>query len=264
MRVLSWATLWAVISFVVATRWATAAWLLLSFFGVMAQWEFYVAETKRLGRALPKWLGCGIGAALFVWSLVSLIVFPDLAKYWWMGAASFCCAGLLMLALGGDFFVIGLGILYVPLLLNFLCPLGFWPSNPGWGDLIYVLAVTKFTDVGAYVIGSTLGRTKLAPKLSPGKTWEGFLGGVTVGFSCNAALVAWWGAAWMPWSEAILCGLLLPVLGSAGDLAESSVKRHAGIKDSGRLVPGIGGALDLVDSLLFTVPVFYAVRCFWG
>ena len=122
--------------------------------------------------------------------------------------------------------------------------------------IFFVFLVTWASDTAAYYVGSSLGRHKLAPRISPGKTIEGAIGGL-VG-SVMMAVVAKFG--FMPWLDLMDClivGLLLGSIGQAGDLFESGLKRHAGVKDSGTLLPGHGGLLDRVDSLIFTSPSFY-------
>ena len=119
--------------------------------------------------------------------------------------------------------------------------------------------MTKFSDVGAYVIGSLFGRHKMIPRISPGKTWEGFAGAILTSLAISVALTYFMGTASRRsrLTDSIVLGLLLPLVSVVGDLAESVVKRDASIKDSGRSIPGIGGALDLIDSILFTAPVLY-------
>ena len=113
--------------------------------------------------------------------------------------------------------------------------------------------------MGAYLTGSAIGRHQMIPHISPKKTWEGFFGALAF------SLLASWGM-WklMPGhlpalslTHAIVLGLLLGFAAVIGDLAESIIKRSTGVKDSGNLLPGIGGALDLVDSLLFTAPLLF-------
>jgi phosphatidate cytidylyltransferase len=133
-------------------------------------------------------------------------------------------------------------------------------NGNGLGLIVWVVAVAKFTDVGSFVLGSAIGRLKLAPKISPGKTWEGVFGGFVL-----AAVVGYLGVRFAPtylpgWFTPMLGVLLaLPLAAAAvlSDLSESALKRCAGVKDSGRCIPGIGGALDLVDSLLLAAPVAY-------
>jgi phosphatidate cytidylyltransferase len=166
------------------------------------------------------------------------------------------------------------GLLYVPWLLSFitLINFSFLPADATrevWSEaqrdgrffVLYLVMVTKFTDVGSYVFGMTMGKHKLIPRISPNKTWEGVYGGIV------GALVASY-AGWhlmrtplerngLDFVDATILGVLLGAVAIVGDLAESLVKRQANIKDSGKMLPGIGGALDLVDSLLFTAPVLY-------
>ena len=127
---------------------------------------------------------------------------------------------------------------------------------------------TKIGDIGAYVVGSlsnkiTGGRNhKLIPSISPGKSWEGLIGGLLISigfaFALFPAVTHHEFPVWVP----VIPGVLLFFFGAAGDLAESSLKRICGVKDSGRILPGIGGVLDLVDSLMINAPVFVVMMYF--
>ena len=119
----------------------------------------------------------------------------------------------------------------------------------------FLVIVTKMTDVGAYLIGSRFGRTELIPRISPKKTKEGTLGGIIVSVIVSVTL----GQVLTGFSiiHLFIIGIILSVIGQVGDLAESLIKRDCNVKDSGGYVAGIGGMLDLIDSLLFTVPIFY-------
>jgi len=162
------------------------------------------------------------------------------------------------------------GFVYVALMFNFTAKLVFltpaWPmpsgtvAAPAASLLVWLLAVTKFTDMGAYLVGSLVGRHKMIPHVSPGKTWEG-LGGALVfsqvaGCGLYAALPRQL-AVLGGWGHVVVLGLLLAILAVLGDLAESVLKRALQAKDSGRMLPGIGGALDLIDSICFTAPALY-------
>ncbi len=158
------------------------------------------------------------------------------------------------------------GVCYVAIplcfMLGILYPLGSeLPLQDGRWWLMYLIFVTKITDVGAYFVGKLWGRHKLAPFLSPKKTVEG----AVAGFCCAvAASVAMYGVGktWLAGSfsltfpEALWMGMLIGILGQVGDLSESLLKRDAFVKDSNRL-PGLGGVLDMLDSLLLTAPVVY-------
>ena len=156
------------------------------------------------------------------------------------------------------------GLMYVPWLLNFIQKIHFFPfaGDNHWSGTFYVLyfiLVTKFSDTGAYAVGSILGKHKMIPRISPGKTWEGFAGGVLVstGASMLFAHLAGPKLAGMTPGHSVILGVILSVGAVIGDLIESLFKREAGLKDSGTRFPGIGGILDLLDSLLFNAPLMY-------
>jgi phosphatidate cytidylyltransferase len=125
----------------------------------------------------------------------------------------------------------------------------------------YLIAVVKSSDICAFVVGSWIGKHKLFPRLSPKKTWEGFFGGMILGLVVSLLLFlaanGHFGNKMMTLTDAVILGLLLPVFGLGGDLIESMFKRAAGAKDTGAIVPGMGGLLDVLDSLLVAVPFFY-------
>jgi phosphatidate cytidylyltransferase len=152
------------------------------------------------------------------------------------------------------------GLMYVPWLLNFIQKINFFsPPVEGHFYLLYFVLVTKFSDCGAYAAGSLFGRHKMIPRISPGKTWEGFAGAVVVSTAASVVFAAAAGRhlAGMTTLHAVILGVILSVAAVVGDLIESLFKREAGLKDSGRLFPGIGGILDLLDSLLFNAPLMY-------
>jgi phosphatidate cytidylyltransferase len=151
------------------------------------------------------------------------------------------------------------GLMYVPWLLNFIQKINFYPGMEGRFYVLYFILVTKFSDLGAYVTGSLFGKHKMIPRISPGKTWEGFAGAVAVstGVSIAYAKIAGAHLAGMTVLHATILGVILSSTAVIGDLIESLFKREAGVKDSGRFFPGIGGILDLMDSLLFNAPLMY-------
>ncbi len=142
--------------------------------------------------------------------------------------------------------------IYVGLII-FLYLLSTLPG--GWIWLIIMLFCTWSNDTVAYFVGRRWGRRRMAPELSPGKTVEGALGGVL------ACIIAAWVAALfythLPLWPVLLLGLIIGVAAQVGDLVESAIKRQAGIKDAGKLIPGHGGILDRFDSMLFTAPLVY-------
>lgn len=152
-----------------------------------------------------------------------------------------------------------LGLMYVPWLLNFIQKINFYPGVEGRFYVLYFILVTKFSDLGAYVTGSLIGKHKMIPRISPGKTWEGFGGALVIstGASVGFSLLARSHLPAMTLGHAVALGLVLSLAAVVGDLIESIFKRQAGAKDSGRFFPGIGGILDLMDSLLFNAPIMY-------
>ena len=168
-----------------------------------------------------------------------------------------------------------LGVLYVPMLINFFTKIGLAWDAVGWREplkghtgcymIFYVCLVAKFTDAGALFVGKFLGRHKMFPRLSPLKTWEGLAGGMAAGTLTSVLFVrlaGGFGKIQIGPGHAIILGLLLALAANIGDLAESLLKRAGSVKDSGQLVPGIGGVLDLIDSLVFAAPVFYVYARF--
>ena len=151
------------------------------------------------------------------------------------------------------------GLMYVPWLLNFIQKINFYPDVQGQYYVLYFILVTKFSDLGAYVTGSLFGKHKMIPRISPGKTWEGFGGAIVISTAASVgyATIAKNHLPEMTLLHAIILGVVLSSAAVIGDLIESLFKREAGVKDSGKFFPGIGGILDLMDSLLFNAPLMY-------
>ena len=164
----------------------------------------------------------------------------------------------LVMTLGGTL----LGTLYIPFLFNFFIKLLMeWGADNGRFLVLYMLLVVKWSDAGAYFVGCGCGRHKLIPRISPGKTWEGLAGGLLTGmgvslivFFCSGVRA---GAVHFTLLDAVTIGLLLSIAGVLGDLVESLFKRAVGVKDSSGIIHGMGGLLDVLDSLIFSAPVFY-------
>jgi phosphatidate cytidylyltransferase len=137
-----------------------------------------------------------------------------------------------------------------------------WMAACGEGAwlLLFTWVVTMAVDSGAYFAGKSLGKHKLAPVLSPGKTWEGAVGGFLAALLIGGLLGVW---LRLPTSFALVASALAGVLAQFGDLSKSAIKREIGIKDFGTLIPGHGGVLDRCDSLLFTAPTVYWLLLLW-
>ena len=146
------------------------------------------------------------------------------------------------------------GILYVSWFLSFLIKMRFLENGERW--VAYLLMVTKAADIGAYVIGSVAGKHSLIPHVSPKKSVEGMIGGWLASMAVSMALKPFLPLDWTL-GHLLILGLFIGMVGQIGDLSESLMKRFCQAKDSGALLPGLGGVLDAVDSVLFTAPIFY-------
>ena len=159
------------------------------------------------------------------------------------------------------------GVLYVVFLGGFLVSMrvGFENTlvlNLSTKLLGYFFLVVMGSDVGAYYVGKNLGKHKLAPHISPGKTWEGFIGGILLSI-IFAALSTLLFFPELPYAISIPLAIVMSLVGVGGDLAESAMKRGAGAKDAASILPGHGGLLDRLDSLLFNAPILYYFARFY-
>jgi phosphatidate cytidylyltransferase len=249
-------------------------WVLISVFGMIGLWEFYrMLDHKGLPNFKITGMICGavmLAGSFYYFSTIG----PT-------GSNDFEVAVLLFFLLtvfGRQMFArlrqdeplqtmayTLFGLLYVLWLFNFITKIVYLTPRSSSGQLtgqfyvLYLIAVTKFSDMGAYLTGSAIGRHLMVPHISKKKTWEGFFGAIVFALLCSLALYKL-----MPghlsdlnWTHATVLGLLLGFAAVLGDLAESIIKRSTDVKDSGNLLPGIGGALDLLDSLLFTAPLLF-------
>jgi len=149
------------------------------------------------------------------------------------------------------------GILYVGWLLSYLVALRGLDGGRDW--VFFALFTTFGSDTAAFFAGRALGRHHLAPSISPGKTWEGAIGGVFGAIIVSLLLVTLLSLP-LSYGQAILLGLIVSIFGQLGDLVESLLKRNMGVKESGKLIPGHGGVLDRMDSIVFaSIVVYYYV-----
>ena len=155
-----------------------------------------------------------------------------------------------------------LGLLYVSLPMSLLNVVAFTETGYDYRRIFALLLLVWASDTGAYAAGKTFGKHKLAPKISPGKTWEGAVGGFVL------TLVVGWGLGYLLPELSLTYRLVaagaVAVFGPLGDLAESMLKRSVGVKDSGRIMPGHGGLLDRFDAFLFILPVLALLQLLWG
>ncbi len=145
------------------------------------------------------------------------------------------------------------GLLYIAWFFSFFVKLRFLSNGPFW--MSFVIMVSKFGDIGAYFIGNRFGHHSLIQRISPNKSVEGALGGFL--FSILTAFVLGLFLPGLSVIHILILGISLGILAQLGDLAESLIKRDAGVKDSGKIIPGFGGVLDIIDSVLFTAPFLY-------
>jgi phosphatidate cytidylyltransferase len=244
---------------------------------VLAIWEYH-GLIKKKGLSSAIYLSLITSAAYIVCVFFKLQGSLVGGAVWWKVApeivlaltilGSFVCCAYLGLApityVATTFF----GLIYIAVPLGLMIQVLFFfrdsrlanPLLEGSWWLIYLIAVTKSADIGAYFIGRTFGRRRLSLKLSPKKTLEGALGGLIASISVSFG-ICYLGKHNQVFAEfsylmALGMGVLIGIVGQLGDLAESFLKRDAGVKDSNTL-PGVGGILDIIDSLLFTTPLVY-------
>ncbi|NBV52999.1 MAG: phosphatidate cytidylyltransferase [Verrucomicrobia bacterium] len=275
-RALSTIGLWVIVGLVI---WVggffsvaeQASFGLLALIICAAQYEFYQLVRAIPGVSRPNVSGIVAGFALH-FGLFFLAAEEARANYLLTGGA--LLVGLHLLSLlrhPGEVptllrrFPTLYGFAYLPFMLASLIAIArmkdghlLTAKSVGLYYVVWVFVATKFTDVGGLLIGVPFGKHKIAPTISPAKSWEGCLGGLAASAGASA-LFAWllrdaFGVAFMvPWKAAVLA-LPIAVLSIPSDLIESVFKRLAGAKDSGATIPGIGGALDLIDSMVLTSP----------
>ena len=281
-RLASTLVLWTAVLWTIFSGYELGFFALLAAVGMAGLWEFYRMLDHK---CLPNFKGVGMvcGAIMLIgsfhyyrsvgpsqsydWEMISLLAFllTVFTRQMFKGLQEVSPLPTMAFTL--------FGLLYVIWMFNFvnkivyLLPRSADGLVTGQFYVLYLIVVTKFSDMGAYLTGSAIGKHKLVPHISPKKTWEGFFG--ALGFSL---LGSYGMLALMPrhlsyfnWTHATALGLLLGFSAIVGDLAESILKRSTDTKDSGQFLPGIGGALDLIDSLLFTAPLlFFYLRAVIG
>jgi len=229
--------------------------LLVTAFSIIGLYEFFTMLEKK-GINIYKYFGIAIGAII----PLSITFRFELTRNWEL---LFIVLALLFLIIMqfrrrdnsgviADMSTTIFGILYISWFLSFMIKIRYLTG--GIGLILVVIFITKLGDIGAYFIGTRFGKTPLIPRISPKKTVEGSIGGLA--FSVFGAFMS------RPFLNVsiphlLFIGISLAILAQLGDLSESLMKRDCQIKDSGSMLPGMGGALDFIDSLLFTAPAFY-------
>ena len=267
--------------------WTVALWIifsgneagflfLITTLGLVGLWEFYtMLDHKRLPNFKIIGMWCGL---LFSWG--SFYYFSKDGPVRSVQSYDFEVATLLFFMLvvfGRQMFqktrdispletmaYTIFGLLYVVWLFGFVTKIVYiFPRVDGHVAghfyVLWLIVVTKFSDMGAYLTGSLLGKHPLVPHISPKKTWEGFFGALvfSTGGACGLLALMPAQLKYLHQRDAVILGLVLGLAAIIGDLAESIIKRSCDMKDSGKFLPGIGGALDLIDSILFTAPLLF-------
>lgn len=260
-RILATAILWLL---VVGLIWALGKWgafIFITFFAIASFIEL-TGLMKQTGNPIDRI----IGVPAFAMALIAVMVFPP-----WVMPPEVMLLLVFAVATGATLFKVRIGhfgSVLLPTLGTVILMLLPFVSivlvlhEPGYGIAltIWILAVVKFGDVGALLTGMCIGKHKMAPVFSPKKTWEGLAGGLLLSVVVSVVYVILAGQ-WLPDElsplHAAWAAFFISLAGVIGDLAESAFKREANVKDSGSIIPGIGGSLDLVDSTMLAFPVGY-------
>jgi phosphatidate cytidylyltransferase len=257
-RIISSAILISLIAGTIFIDWVCG--LAVTVFIVIGLYEFFTMLEKK-GIRIYKYFGIAIGVII----PLSIVFQFKLTNGWELLLILLAVLALILMQFArrdNSGTIVGIsttifGILYVSWFLSFMIKIRYFQG--GEGLLLSLLLITKMGDIGAYLFGSRFGKIPLIPRISPKKTVEGAIAGLL--FSVCGALIS---KPFLPapyyqlsYYQLIGIGLFLGVLAQAGDLSESLMKRDCQVKDSGTIFSGMGGVLDVIDSLLFTAPVFY-------
>ena len=260
-----------VLPFLIASILISSLWWLFVLLAVAAMvlglWEFYLLAKKLQLKPDPT-IGYVAGAALVT---IALLNDPAAVLLVQFVIIALTIVTLIVATLRGAPFdkmiasagATILGVLYIPLLGSHLVLLrtGFNPTLSAH-LLSFFFLVLMGADAGAYYIGRAFGKHKLAPSISPGKTWEGAVGGVVAALAMGT-LAHFWFFRELPLKYTLPLAAVMTLVGIFGDLAESALKRGAGAKDAANILPGHGGMLDRLDSLLFNAPLIYYFARFY-
>lgn len=232
-------------------------WGLIAVAGLAAQWEFLALARNKEADGMP-------ALSLLAGALILL-------RFAWDGSWAPALAGAAFLALAGLRGPVASALpRFGAAMTSLIYPVGFlslfvdirWKADAVWGQtdgflLVLLLFVLIWvTDSGAYYTGRSLGRTKFAPETSPNKTWEGTLGGLSFAVLTAVLFKLFW-LPYLSWADVVVLAIIGGFWAQLGDLLESSLKRSAGVKDSGSFLPGHGGMLDRFDSLIMAAPAYW-------
>jgi phosphatidate cytidylyltransferase len=273
-RLISAIAMWSIALLVIFSGNETIFLVLIGLLGMAGLWEYF-RMIEQSGTRCFTAFGMACGAASFIGSYFALrtnsqtaaydfenivllvFLFGVFARQMFRPAAKTAPLETMAYTL--------FGLLYVAWLFNFMTKIVYVIPRTAHGAtvgqfyVLYLVVVTKFADMGAYLVGSRIGRHQMMSHISPAKTWEGFFASLVfaVAASCSLILLMPRHLAWLNFLHGTILGLLIGIAAVVGDLGESIIKRSTGVKDSGALLPGIGGMLDLIDSLLFSAPLLF-------
>ncbi|MBL7085338.1 MAG: CDP-archaeol synthase [Candidatus Omnitrophica bacterium] len=259
-RVITGIIIATIVGLVLFTTPAWAFAILVTIFIILGLNEFFILiESKQIG--VNRKLGIILGVVV-AWAIYFDYKIPQ--DWFFIFIPAICLVIFIVQSTKRDsravlsISTIFFGLVYVSWFLSFFIKVRTMPVGTELlrKQLIgYLILVTKSGDIGAYFIGARWGRRKLIPRISPQKTVEGMLGGLSFSVLVSLACVSF--LPFFSLTRLLILGFLLGVLAQVGDLSESLIKRDCQVKDSGQTFPGLGGVLDAVDSLLFTAPIFY-------
>jgi phosphatidate cytidylyltransferase len=270
-RIVSTFLLWGIIIGCVHFLGTTGAVWLVAVVAVLTQREFY-QMVHRMGMDPFDRFGMTLGAIIMLAPFYAPILFPEHLEL--ASSGTWLAVAVIVFALR----ILGerephnrvetmawtlFGLLYIPFMLQFMVRImGIEGPTESTGLflVIWLIAVSKFCDVGALLSGLAFGKHKMSPTISPKKTWEGAVGGVLTSAGVGAGLAAFLGSHYPPGLTPLVAALIavpVAILAIVSDLVESVIKRRADTKDAGATIPGIGGMFDLSDSLILTAPLGY-------
>lgn len=275
LRLCSTIGLWVVMLATILSGYEILFFLLIAGLALLALWEYFeMLKTAAIPSFRLTAMVCS--AIFFIGSFLYLRAYGASAGYDFELAVLVC---FILVVFGRQMFQPTLGkepletiaytlfgMVYIPWLFNFITKIVYLTPRLPEGDLVtgqfyvlYLIMVTKFSDMGAYVFGLLFGKHPSVPHISPKKTWEGFAGALVAAGIASVLLTSLIPdkLSALRTFDVFFLPVLLGIAAIIGDLAESIIKRSTSTKDSSHLLPGIGGTLDLIDSLLFTAPIFY-------
>jgi len=273
-RLLSTILLWGFVAFVFASGKLWLMGIMVALFTLIGSIEFLALTREAPGSECRKW-GFIVCVGFLLYILLQVLgspgafrhddFRPEVGGVLLVTMGSFCLR--LRFPIEGDASVKAvslalLGFVYVPVLFGgFIIRLALYPQevSSGFWLILLVVVVAKFTDMGAYLVGTLMGKHKAIPHISPAKSWEGYIGSLffAIGGSFAVHALSGDGLSWLSWPHVLGLALVVAIAAMVGDLAESILKRSLQVKDSGQILPGIGGVLDLIDSLCFALPAAF-------